>query len=507
MEGKRIVYISAVLVAFFSTVGLSLESPAVSSPVGSGTVPPTTYRSGLVPSINPIDTSGNLVVTGNVAGEAYFRGVVPYGGVTNFSVATGTLSNTSGAFDSFLRRTTGSQGLERSGGGVTPFYSPTLTVTTQIPGTRGVVTSQTSGGYGGDSSYGTALPREQTGYYRPGYVPQIRTRPMSMSQIEMEKLIQDDIARIPLGGEPVTEVQSFEQFWREMGIQIERKSEPAKAGSKEEGLAVGNEPDVRTLLGLRMEREKQPAVETPESFGITAKGQGVDVYEQMKKQLFEPAVDVEGLTKGIEGIGKPAVEQALTSSGQRQAEPNKPATGTLSTGTSGIGRGGFTGVYESFAAFSDDRFNKHIRAAESYMKQGRFYRAADAYTLATVYKPDNPLGYAGKSIALFATGEYMSSALFLARALEIFPEYAKVRIDFIGMIGDKDTVENRILDAREWSTRSDSGELEFLLSYIYYQMDRMEFARIMIESAAKKMPDSAAVSAMKKAIDERIAKP
>ena len=167
----------------------------------------------------------------------------------------------------------------------------------------------------------------------------------------------------------------------------------------------------------------------------------------------------------------------------------------------------FAKAYKSFAAYSDDKFNHHIRAAEGYMKQGRFYRAADAYTLASIYKPNDPLGYAGKSVALFGSGEYLSSSLFLARALEIFPEYAQVKIDLVGMIGDKDTVENRILEARDWMDKSDSGELEFLLSYIYYQMDRLEFARQSIEAAAKKMPDSPAVAAMKKVIDERLAKP
>jgi hypothetical protein len=102
--------------------------------------------------------------------------------------------------------------------------------------------------------------------------------------------------------------------------------------------------------------------------------------------------------------------------------------------------------------------------------------------------------------------EYLSSALFLARAIEVFPEYPKVKVDLAGMIGDKDTVENRILEARDWMDKSDSGELEFLLSYIYYQMDRMEFSRQAIEAAAKKMPNSPAVAAMKKAIDERVSK-
>jgi tetratricopeptide (TPR) repeat protein len=214
-----------------------------------------------------------------------------------------------------------------------------------------------------------------------------------------------------------------------------------------------------------------------------------DIYEQMKGQLG----------KTIE-LPKPQGAPAT-----KRAEANEPTASGFSKASAAptdLGR-----AYKSFASYSDDKFNHHIRMAEGYMKQGRFYRAADAYTLASIYKSNDPLGYAGKSLALFGSGEYLSSALFLARALEIFPEYAKVKIDLVGMIGDKDMVENRILEAREWMDKSDSGELEFLLSYIYYQMDRLEFARQSIEAAAKKMPNSPAVAAMKKAIDERLAKP
>jgi tetratricopeptide (TPR) repeat protein len=214
----------------------------------------------------------------------------------------------------------------------------------------------------------------------------------------------------------------------------------------------------------------------------------------MRMQLVKPAASLGGPTE----VGGERTMWA--------AESNVPATSEVSeSGVSRMGAGRVLDTYKSFAAYSDDRFNRHIRVAEGYMKQGRFYRAADAYTLAIVYKPNDPLGYAGKSHALFAAGEYMSSALFLARALEVFPAYAKFKVDLIGMIGDKDTVENRIIEAREWLNRSGSGELEFLLSYVYYQLDRLEFARKAIESAATKMPDSPEVAAMKKVIDERIA--
>ncbi|GAI91943.1 unnamed protein product, partial [marine sediment metagenome] len=140
--------------------------------------------------------------------------------------------------------------------------------------------------------------------------------------------------------------------------------------------------------------------------------------------------------------------------------------------------------------------------AEAYLKQGKYYRAADTYTLASIYKPNDPLVYAGKSHALFAAGEYMSSALFLSRALRIFPEYARFKIDIVAMVGDRDKLENRIVDIKEWQERSGSAELQFLLAYIYYQMDRLEAAKEAIDKASEKMPNAPAVLAVKKAIEE-----
>jgi tetratricopeptide (TPR) repeat protein len=142
-----------------------------------------------------------------------------------------------------------------------------------------------------------------------------------------------------------------------------------------------------------------------------------------------------------------------------------------------------------------------MRAAEEYLKRGRYYRAADAYTLAAIYKPNDPLVYAGKSHALFAAGEYMSSALFLSRALEIFPEYARFKIDLVAMVGDKDKLESRITNAEKWLNESDATELRFLLAYVYYQMGRQPEAKKMIDAAFEKMPESAAVAALKEAID------
>jgi len=162
------------------------------------------------------------------------------------------------------------------------------------------------------------------------------------------------------------------------------------------------------------------------------------------------------------------------------------------------------GPHETFASFSNDKFNQHLRAGEMYLKQGRYYRAADSYTLASIYKPDDPLCYAGRSHALFAAGEYLSSALFLSRALEIFPEYALFKIDLVAMVGDRDKLESRIVDVEEWLERSDAPELQFLLGYVYYQMGRLQRAKQAIDAAYEKMPDSPAVIALKRAIDSAV---
>ena len=86
--------------AVFAVNNTVPQSPALrKSTVGMGTVPQTTFRSGLVKTPNPIDRSSNLVVTGNVGGGKHFRGPVPYNAISDFG---GTLG--SSTLDSFLRR-------------------------------------------------------------------------------------------------------------------------------------------------------------------------------------------------------------------------------------------------------------------------------------------------------------------------------------------------------------------------------------------------------------------
>ncbi len=155
--------------------------------------------------------------------------------------------------------------------------------------------------------------------------------------------------------------------------------------------------------------------------------------------------------------------------------------------------------------FSKTRFNQHFQAAQDHLKGGRYYEAVDSFALASIYKTNDPLCYAGKGHALLAGGEYISSALFLSRAIETAPEYVRANVDLAAMLGGENKLESRITEIKEWLERSGLTKLEFLLGYVYYRIGRLGPAQQAIDAAYAKMPQSAAIVAVKTAVDDAIA--
>lgn len=159
------------------------------------------------------------------------------------------------------------------------------------------------------------------------------------------------------------------------------------------------------------------------------------------------------------------------------------------------------GEHKSHESLNRARFKKYMTEAQAYMKQGKYYQSVDAFSQASIFDSKNPAASAGRSLALFGAGEYMSSALFLSRAIEMSEEFARSKVDLAATMGDRDKLETRIADAEEWLERSCASELEFLLAYMYYHIGRLEPATRAIATAAKEMPNSKAVKILKKVID------
>jgi hypothetical protein len=165
------------------------------------------------------------------------------------------------------------------------------------------------------------------------------------------------------------------------------------------------------------------------------------------------------------------------------------------------------GSHTSIESFSEAKFNQHMLTAENYLQAGRYYHAANSFALASIYKPNDPAALAGKGHALFAAGEYVSSGLFISRALANGPEYTRTKVNLVAILGGENKLAGKIADVKQWLARSGSSELQFLLSYVYYRSGKLSQAKERIDAASGKLPQSPAIRALKKAIYEGIATP
>jgi len=493
----------------FSEVGW-----AVGSYISPATVPPSIRREGLVRTPDAVGGGGNLLVTGNIRGPAYFRGVVPYSAPTDFGAML-----PSSSLDSFLRNSAGAGDAGRYNRyaaynlGYRPYYSPTRTVASTMPGVPAVIGAQAESISAYSAQYylaGTLPPRRDDVLDTASAMSLARLRPMSMTPEEMQKLISSEIAKNSPARLTDQQYQpQAEQYKPNISQESYKTGELKKNLPGMEGSLLSSAQrkpggEVNQPFGAPSQKQQagEETAETP--FGVPLAvdvNKQPDVYDQMKQQLdsVQKKLDLamtaqQQPEKGAEEGNKPAGQQQT----QEGSRLDKLAEADLSAARAKD----VLSPYETFASFSQDKFNQSMRAAELYLKQGRYYHAADAYTLASLYKPGDPLAYAGKSHALFASGEYMSSALFLSRALQIFPEYARFKIDLEAMVGDRDKLESRVVDVEEWLKRSGAPELQFLLAYVYCQMGRPVPAKEAIDAAYEKMPQSSAVLALKKVIED-----
>jgi tetratricopeptide (TPR) repeat protein len=202
-----------------------------------------------------------------------------------------------------------------------------------------------------------------------------------------------------------------------------------------------------------------------------------------------------GRQTGLEFTGIPNYENSRKRSSPLE-ELNKLSQADISAEANRI-----MGLHNSLESLSGSKFNQHMCEAEEHLNAGRYYRAASCFSLASVYQADNPLALAGRGHALFAAGEYVSSALFLSRALAVSPEYLLMKVDLVAMLGDENKLAGRIADIEQWLARSGSSQLQFLLGYVYYRTGQLLRAKQAIDAAYEKTPESPAVQAMKIAID------
>ncbi|MFI4912772.1 MAG: tetratricopeptide repeat protein [Sedimentisphaeraceae bacterium JB056] len=287
---------------------------------------------------------------------------------------------------------------------------------------------------------------------------------------------------------PFTEdIKDFEYYLKERNLrtpeQVQRQRDLL---SKKYRIDSQESLPGRSDLGLIMDKEFKG--DTKELYGDVA-ADAENVFDQIRQKQKEVGLEAEvsgrdiadvlnGDSLGIEGTT--SLKEEDTGSREDVDFSDKKDMRMKARGV--------LGEFKSFAGYSDDKFNSYMKKAEDFMDEGEFYRAADAYSLASIFRREDPLVYAGQSLALLGAGEYMSSSYYLNKALMLYPDYIAVKVDLVEMLGDRDVLENRIVDIQRWMARSGAGELSFLLAYIYYQIEEPAWAKEELEKAADVLP-------------------
>jgi len=422
------------------SVCMAVENPNVTTSFNANsTVPSQGQSPRLLTRPNSSSASGNEIVTGNVGGLRYFHGVVPYGS-SFYSSANLSDTGTQGV-TSFLRRSTNPIISDRNPGQTRSFYDPRQTVSSYVQSSKSTTLSQSF----------TTLKGQTNPYVLPPLTQINDTenlqRPLSTNNLELEYILSRRLEQKEAARDVISEDDSkFNDFFETILKPEEYKKDIHELQSEQD-----------------QEESKEPEHELTQV-----------LQKDYEENLFEQEITDEE-------------KEAQKILEEEQFQKHEEARSIL-------------GKHKTFDALAEAKFTEYMKAAEEFIRDGKFYKAADAYSLAVIWMPKDPRPYTGKSFALFAAGEYMSSAYYLNCAIEMEPTLAEKKYDMAALIGDRDTFENRLIEITTWQERSGSGELAFLMAYIYYHDGKIAKAASAIKTAEEKMPDSKAVAILKNII-------
>ena len=582
---KKQIFLITVMILLSSQLGVD---GAIDNPAGIATVPQSSIRSGLIRSPNPIDRSGNLIITGNIGDGKHFRGVVPYSATSEF---TGPLGSSS--LDSFLRQSASSQDFGRYTGTSRPYFSRSRTVTTTTAGQSGIVSSpvasistgavrrDTTNSLYRDETFASGrlsdvqnltadsglklrpvseqeklalanldiysqsnnladtlrltrvqgiakgLLQEEARNYTGDKsliveVPEISAREESLRQeqrlidlrISNQRMVEDlarRIAKIKEGEELAESRVVKDHGDEEVFMQLDGTEAIRKAMPESGDIPSLVEPGSRVSETSPVREKEQSATET--AIGNVSEGSLSALGRRVDVQTGRLDLDSYDLLRLQSNILEEHAGGSTDVYGPERFSVGSTSAAKKATRDYGEGADTLSGYRERFSRFSKDRIHQQLKNGDGHLKHGEYYRAADKYTLASVYTGDNPLVWAGKGHALFAAGEYMSSVLFVTRAIEsLSVASSSDGVTGIGyfnsnfLLVDRDVIESRIADITKWLEESDVGELHFLLGYAYYQIARFDEAESAVVKAQEKMPESAAVLLLKKAIESSLSR-
>ena len=480
MSSRLRIFVAIMAFLGFAGSGFAVDPP-IGSPIGDPTVPPTDLPGAGGPPLSGIRSTqdsygadGNLTVTGNVSGGRYFRyynGIVPYRSTAEFYPSDFELAPGFGStsLNSFIRRSAGSAYLDHGLGLNRPYYLPSQTVTSLTSGDQSQLASP-------------LLPEVDP------YPLYDRRRPLSRSFEELERIISREIQlqkESPQEEAPQedkdTELEDIEAY---LAQQLKKGEQKKEKGLFEDALGLPKPPESAKPLEPTSEQDTQKQAEE----------QPTDFYEQHRRETDKAEEEADALTAD-------KLEETQDKQQDKSDVELKVGEKMELPEVDHAKAAAIRGPHETFKSWAQAKYTEYMQAAGKFLKEGKYYKAADAFTLAGVYSLKNPLPLGGKSLALFAAGEYMSSSFFLQKAIILSPDYAKRRINMVAVLVDKDMIQDRIIELATFQQKSKSPALAFLMAYMFYQGNNMAGAQQSIKLASEQMGNDPALISLKKAIE------
>ncbi len=432
--------------AFFGGIApvlWAVEAPGARSPIGSPTQVPSAERTAAIPSPpNLYGYVGNLTMTGNIGGGRHFRGFVPYS--SSDYIDRRLLDPQSRAVSAFMRRSALAE----------PFYDPRQTV----------ASLHRTGG---------------SGLAAPAVPSQVRS---ASSKEWLESFDITEILRPPNQRPLAPSTQTLESIFQQ---HLAQKAEEKKA--------LPSDPFQTVPLGMDLSKttpESQPTpVQTPPNPSLKEPAEPQSIYAQIRRQLGFAE------EKELPEKDSPPIDEPLAPKEQASERPPFVRSKLLLRPEDFVDPAEGRAVLKThpdFEHLASAKSEDYSQLGEQFLKSGQYYKAADAFELASVWDRRNPFLVLARSHALFSAGEYMSSAFYLSQAIEMEPKVLLSRLDWPSLLESRDVFENRLTELSTWQQRSNSPELALLMGYMLFQDNKLTRAQISAEYARDMMPDSEA---------------
>jgi len=462
--------------------------------------------------LEAIASRANLYITGNISSGASFQGVVPYTSPLEFNASLGssTLSN-------FRRDTVGANQLSTRIARPSPYLDSSRGLTRvqgqNVVDTSGILKSPVT-------PVGASL-RSPSGS-QPGEA--LYLRPFSRSYSSLNAESSSDFKINPYQPNPLDystgyteeKISPLESVFLPRTV-IQPQDQELQPKSRAVQKEFFQPPDQRQLPQAESE-ESQPSEQDTEPYLL---GQP---EEPDKKSLFPPQEQdfqtqpsQRDLNKGRDAIDttpvglslpdefsapsrKPSALGPRSRYGKRFGPSEQPDSTELRPGAPDV----LAEIYEPppvIEGFAQQRFDHFMSQGKKHMRQGQYYQAANAYGAAGIYDSQNTAALLGKGHALFAAGEYMSSAFFVNKALTLNPQLLQERINLRRFIVDREVFSQRMEDLERWQLESGQPMLYFLKGYILYQIGSFESAQAVLDKLQGENPDIATLQYLIDAVE------